>query len=82
MSGVRLSYWDQFVISPCNDLLIYPRSKKEPIETLPSEILFAKFSNQEFWNLESNFLRHTISVVEILEYSVKLSKTVGNLSAP
>ena len=55
MSRVRLSYLDQFVISPYNDLLIYPRSKKEPAETLPSERLFAKFSEHEFGIEESKF---------------------------
>ena len=48
MSRVRLSYLDQFFILHVNDLLIYPRSKKEPMETLLSEELMQSSLNTSF----------------------------------
>ena len=40
--GLRLSYLDQFVISPWNDLLIYPRSKKKTDENISYRGTFSK----------------------------------------
>ena len=66
MSRVRLSYLDKFVISPCNDLLIYPRSKKEPMETLPSEELSRSSLSTSFEIEESDSYDTLLVMWEIL----------------
>ncbi|GJY58091.1 putative reverse transcriptase domain-containing protein [Tanacetum coccineum] len=73
MNQVCKPYLDKFVIVFFDDILIYPRSKKEHEEHLKSilkllkkEQLYAKSSKCEFWMKSVQFLGHKLGSTRIL----------------
>jgi hypothetical protein len=68
INKVFMEYLDKFVVSFIDDILIFSKTEEERekhlrlvLEKLRSNLLYAKFSNCEFWLTEVAFLGHVIS---------------------
>jgi hypothetical protein len=68
INKVFMEYLDKFVVSFIDDILIFSKMEEERekhlrlvLEKLRSNLLYAKFSNYEFWLTEVAFLGHVIS---------------------
>nr|GEX69842.1 putative reverse transcriptase domain-containing protein [Tanacetum cinerariifolium] len=68
MNWVCKPHLDKFIIVFIDDILIYSKSKEDPVvqlklimELLKKEKLFAKFSMCELWLEEVHFLRHVVN---------------------
>nr|GEV35548.1 hypothetical protein [Tanacetum cinerariifolium] len=79
MNRVCRPYLDKFVIVFIDDILMYSKNQKEPVEylrivleLLKKEKLYAKFSKCEFWLREVQFLRHAINSNGILVDPIRI----------